>query len=222
MFGITNVYAYVIGVIAIVLLPGPNSLFCLTIAGQRGVKIAYQSVAGVFVGDSILMLLTALGAASVLNTFPLLFWLLKIGGGLYLAYIGLGLLCAAIIKWKSSKTDLFTEVVQEASATNTDNVPKKVFQRALTLSLLNPKAILFFLSFFVQFVDVHYPYPALSFLILALILQVVSMAYLSILVFGGASLVSWFGRYRRMAAMGMGAIGAMFMGFAVKLWTATT
>ena len=35
------------------------------------------------------------------------------------------------------------------------------------ISLLNPKAILFFISFFVQFLDPTYAYPALSFLLLA-------------------------------------------------------
>src|SRR3546814_6995300 len=56
------------------------------------------------------------------------------------------------------------------------------FHRALTISLLNPKAILFFLSFFIQFVDRSYPYPALSFVVLGLIAQIASFAYLSTLI----------------------------------------
>ena len=62
------------------------------------------------------------------------------------------------------------------------------------ISLLNPKAILFFISFFVQFVDPAYPYPAVSFLVLALILQVFSMLYLTALIFGGTWLTSRFTR----------------------------
>src|SRR3546814_10772496 len=59
------------------------------------------------------------------------------------------------------------------------------FHRALTISLLNPKAILFFLSFFIQFVDRSYPYPALSFVVLGLIAQIASFTYLSTLILFG-------------------------------------
>lgn len=219
MFGITDLGTYLIGVVAIVLLPGPNSMFCLATAAQYGAKTAYQSVAGIFLGDSTLMLLTALGAASAIKAVPTLFWSLKILGGLYLAYLGVQLLRAAVKKWRVrplAYTAVLSQMVAPAPAR-----PRHVFRRALMLSLLNPKAILFFLSFFVQFVDVHYSHPALSFLLLAAMLQTVSMLYLSLLIFSGVSLVSWFGRYRRLAAGGMGAVGMMFVGFAAKLWTAT-
>ena len=46
------------------------------------------------------------------------------------------------------------------------------FREALVISLLNPKAILFFISFFIQFVDPGYAWPALSFLLLGRIAQV--------------------------------------------------
>ena len=91
------------------------------------------------------------------------------------------------------------------------------FRKALLLSLLNPKAILFFLSFFVQFVDPDYPHPALSFLILASILQVFSLIYLSVLIFGGARLAAGFRRRQRLARAGSGLTGLIFLFFAAKL-----
>ena len=95
-----------------------------------------------------------------------------------------------------------------------------MFKRALLLSLTNPKAILFLLSFFVQFVNPAYAHPLLSFLVLALILQITSFAYLSLLVFSGSRLAAAFRRQRRVSAAGMGAVGLLFIGFAVKLWLA--
>lgn len=219
MYGIIDLSTYVMGTVAVILLPGPNSMFCLAMAGQYGAKTAYQAVAGIFVGDSVLMLLTALGAASVLKTNPTLFLILKLLGGLYLAYIGINLLRAAVQKWRTSAPSI-AQVLAEVPMTQ--QAPKHVFQRALLLSLLNPKAILFFLSFFVQFVDVSYAHPALSFLILALILQFTSMVYLSVLIVSGVSLVSWFGRQQRLAASGMALVGMMFVGFAAKMWAAST
>jgi leucine efflux protein len=87
--------------------------------------------------------------------------------------------------------------------------------------LLNPKAILFFVSFFVQFVNPEYAYPALSFLLLAGIVQLCSMVYLSVLIFGGTYLASQFRRRRRLAAGLTTLVGAVFVGFGVRLATAS-
>ncbi len=87
----------------------------------------------------------------------------------------------------------------------------------LLLSLLNPKAILFLLSFFVQFVDPTYPHPALSFLILATILQVCSAVYLSTLIFGGSRLATSFRRRQGLARAGSGLVGMLFLWFAGRM-----
>ena len=70
-------------------------------------------------------------------------------------------------------------------------------RRAFVISLLNPKAILFVISFFVQFLDPTYAYPALSVLLLASVLQVCSVLYLSALILGGTYLAAQFRRRAR-------------------------
>ncbi|MFP3616156.1 LysE family transporter, partial [Paraburkholderia sp. SIMBA_050] len=71
--GITDIWTYVFGVIFIILLPGPNSMYVLSLAAQRGVKAGYRAACGVFVGDTVLMVLSAAGVASLLKANPLLF-----------------------------------------------------------------------------------------------------------------------------------------------------
>lgn len=212
MFGITDLSTYIIGTVAIILLPGPNSMFCLAVAGQYGAAIAYRAVAAIFIGDGLLMLATALGAASFLKANPQWFDALRLAGALYLAYIGINLLLGAYHHWQQTP---------KPAKLSTKVRARRVFAKALTLSLMNPKAILFFLSFFVQFVDPNYPQPYLSFLLLALILQAISMIYLSVLIFAGVRLVRAFAKHHRVGAGGMGAIGTLFMGFAAKLWQAS-
>ncbi|MDX3774276.1 leucine efflux protein LeuE [Chromatiaceae bacterium AAb-1] len=207
MLGITDLTTYIIGAIAIILLPGPNSMFCLTVGAQFGVKKGYQAITGVFLGDSILMLLTALGAGSVMSRYPAIFYAVKYVGAVYLIYLGSRMLLDAGRRF-------YTPLV---TASKVRLHSPKVFVRSLSLSLLNPKAILFFLSFFVQFVDPGYPYPAISFLVLAIILQIISVLYLLVLVFSGTYFVSWFRQRRRLSAAGMGLIGTLFIGFAVNL-----
>ena len=100
MLGITDLQQYLLGTIAIVLLPGPNSMFVLSVAARRGVRAGYAGAAGVFAGDAVLMLLTALGAASVLKAVPELFLVIKMVGAAYLTWVGLGLIRGAWLRWQ--------------------------------------------------------------------------------------------------------------------------
>ena len=90
-----------IGAAGIILLPGPNSLYVLSIATVRGVKAGYEGAFGIFVGDTVLLLLTALGAASLLRSYPALFLVVKYVGAAYLAWVGVNLVLSAIAKWRS-------------------------------------------------------------------------------------------------------------------------
>ncbi|MHB9859567.1 LysE family transporter [Streptomyces sp. YIM S03343] len=76
-------------------------------------------------------------------------------------------------------------------------------------------------TFFVQFVDPGYAYPALSFVVLGAFAQLASVLCLSALIFGGTRLAAAFRRRRRLAATATSAAGALFIGFAVKLTLAS-
>jgi leucine efflux protein len=213
-YGVTDLWTYVIGAIGIILLPGPNSLFVLSVATARGVRAGWQGACGVFVGDTILLMLTALGAASLLRSNPALFMVVKYAGAAYLAWLGISLVWAAIQKWRSA--DL--PVVQAAEAPANLAHP---FKRALVISLLNPKAILFLLSFFVQFIDPTYATPAVPFLILSAIVMAFSALYLSALIFAGARLAQVFKARRRLSGGLSSAVGGLFLWFGAKLATAS-
>ncbi|WP_277061156.1 leucine efflux protein LeuE [Rivihabitans pingtungensis] len=213
MFGITDLTTYILGTIFIVLLPGPNSMYVLSVAAQRGVKAGFAGAAGVFVGDFILMTLAATGAAGLLKANPALFAVVKYLGGGYLAWVGVNMLLGAWRAWRQRQ-------LAEASPARAVNAANP-FVRALVISLMNPKAILFFVSFFVQFVDPNYAYPALTFAILGGILQCFSALYLTTIIIAGARLADAFRRRRKLAASLSGAAGAVFVGFGAKLASAS-
>ena len=214
-YGVTDIWTYVIGAFGIILLPGPNSLFVLSVATARGVRAGIQGAFGVFVGDAILLGLTALGAASLLRTHPALFMVVKYAGAAYLSWVGLNLLWGALSKWRNQ---------QAVEATPVAETPVHLahpFKRALLISLMNPKAILFLLSFFVQFIDPGFETPAIPFLILSTILMVFSALYLFALIFAGARLAENFARRKRLSSSLSGAVGALFVWFGVKLAAAS-
>ena len=217
-YGVTDLWTYVIGAVGIILLPGPNSLFVLSVATVRGVKAGYQGALGVFVGDTILLLLTALGAAGLLRTYPALFMMVKYAGAVYLTWVGLNLIRAALQKWRSHTA---ADMAMEADVTQATAHLQQPFKRAVVISLLNPKAILFLLSFFIQFIDPAYETPAVPFLILSAIIMVFSALNLSALIFAGARLAQGFSRRKRLSAGLSSAVGGLFVWFGAKLATAS-
>src|ERR1700760_3071451 len=90
--GITSIWTYIIGTMIIVLLPGPNSMYVLSTAAGRGVRKGYQAAFGVFLGDGVIMFLSAAGGASLRHPERWLFDSVKYSGAAYLCYIGYGLL----------------------------------------------------------------------------------------------------------------------------------
>ncbi|MEG2807207.1 MAG: leucine efflux protein LeuE [Acinetobacter sp.] len=218
MFGITDLTTFIIGTTLIVLLPGPNSLYVMSIASRFGIKTGYMGALGVYTGDLILIICTALGAASLLHAFPVLFIALNVIGAIYLSYLGIKLIIAAYQTFFPEKSSQRVQIKKTTPDTVESVQP---FRTALTISILNPKAILFYLSFFVQFVDPAYPYPALTFTLLAVILQLISMTYLSILIFSGVKLASYFNQNYKVTASCVAAVGILFCGFGLKLATST-
>jgi leucine efflux protein len=223
VLGTVHLPEYVAGAALIVLLPGPNSLYVLSVAARRGVRTGYRAAAGVFLGDTTLITLTSLGAASLLARWPLAFDAVKYMGAAYLAFLGVGMLRSALRSLRERRrADADPHAAADAQPSAAASVPpERPFRRALVVSLLNPKAILFFLAFFTQFVDPAYPRPAVTFALLGVIIQAFSVLYLSTLILGGDRLAGALRRRKRLSASMTGGVGTLFLGFAAKLATAT-
>lgn len=209
--GIIDFPTYLLGTIFTILFPGPNSLYVLTITTQKGWRFGAWGTLGIFIGDSILMIAIALGAASLLLSSPLLFNAVRTLGAIYLAWLGLGLFRSGLSRWNPQAHQ------------KTDGDMKVRIMRlhplvaALTLSLTNPKAILFFIAFFSQFIRPDFENPTHTFFYLAIVLQILSMAYLACLICVGQFFLKFFQHQARLAAALWILAGVLFIGFAVRL-----
>ena len=208
--GIVDFSSYLLGTILIILLPGPNSLYVLTLALQKGWHSGAWGAIGIFIGDSILMIAVAFGAASILISSPIIFGLVRTAGAIYLAWMGYGLLRSGLQRWTSG------------AQARTYEMQMRLMQihpllAALTLSLTNPKAIFFFVAFFSQFIRPDFANPTYTLLYLAIVLQVLSMTYLASLIFVGQILLKFFQRQLRLVALLWMLSGILFIGFAIRL-----
>jgi len=225
MLGTVDLPTFVLGALLIVLLPGPNSLYVLTVGARKGVRTGYRAACGVFLGDAVLLTLTAAGAASMLKRSPATFDVVKYLGAAYLAWLGFGMVRSAVKAWRqraaAASAAQTAEAAEAAAMAEAVEAAERPFRRALVVSLLNPKAILFDLAFLTQFVSPHAAHPTEAFALLSTIVMLFSAGYLSVLIFTGHRLATAFRRRERLAASMTGGIGSLFLGFALKLATAS-
>lgn len=231
LVGITDLWAYVVGCIAIILLPGPNSLFVMSTATLDERRHAWAAVLGVLVADTVFIVGSALGLVALLRALPWLFDAIRWIGAAYLGWLGLVLLASAWRRFRSADAPAdaaagsgaidIGDAAMRARAGSAGPQPAgrstlRTFRKAVTIGLLNPKAMMFYVAFFPQFVD-----PAagnwLTFVAMGTILQLCSVVYLVALVLGGGALAAAARRSSLLAAFGRGATGALFIAFGARL-----
>lgn len=156
---------FVVASVAVVLAPGPGSLFVARTAGTSGPRAGYASMAGIMVGDACLIVLSVLGMSALFRTYPSVFHIFRLAGAGYLIILGLRL------------------VLNRAKVEATHVLDcNRSFVQAVSITLLNPEAIFFFMAFFPVFVRLPEHSSFLSYTAMALVFQLISMTYLTVLI----------------------------------------
>ncbi len=136
MFGIADYGSFVVAVIVFLLIPGPGNLALITSTGKGRVRGGLAATFGLIAGDQVLMWLAVAGVAALLAAWPPAFHAVQWLGAAYLAWLGLRMVLA-----------------KPGDAPVLDIKPHHYFRQALAITLLNPKAIVFYMAFFPLFVD---------------------------------------------------------------------
>ena len=136
MFGVTDYGAFVAAIIIFLAIPGPGNLALITSTSKGGVAGGLAATLGVIAGDQVLMWAAVAGVSALLITYPAAFHAVQWLGAAYLAWLGLRMLLAQ----PGAKPVLNIE-------------PHHYLRQAGLITLLNPKAIVFYMAFFPLFVD---------------------------------------------------------------------
>lgn len=222
---------FTLGAVLIILLPGPNSLFVATTAAKVSPAAGWRAALGVFLGDGVLMVLAVAGAGSVLAGGSGAFRALTLAGAAYLGYLGHGLVRRGVTLIRDHRASNRAKATGDAlnpldpgESSAQPESPRAAFspfRRSLATSLLNPKAILFFAAFFVQFIAPGDPHLWANFGVLAVILQLISFCYLAAIIAVSARLGHRVGGRPGLVAAAHVAAGTAFCLFALKLATAS-
>src|SRR5262249_2190437 len=146
------------------------------------------------------MWLAVAGVAAVLTANPTLFGVVQYAGAIYLAYLGIRM-----------------AVARPGDAPVLKMQPRRFFQQATLITLLNPKAIVFYMAFFPLFVDPARHQGLLTFGAMALTIAVLTFVYCLVVI-----LITHFAADRMRASPRMAPwlnriAGTMLLGFGVKL-----
>jgi threonine/homoserine/homoserine lactone efflux protein len=136
---------FVTAAMALILTPGPDTVFVLTQGVSGGKREGVASAMGVSTGILVHTTAATVGLAALLRASALAYATIKYAGAAYLLYLGLKTL------WKDGELDL-SEGPSTPSTTSTDPDLRSGYLRGMTVNVLNPKVALFFLAFLPQFV----------------------------------------------------------------------
>ena len=200
MLGIADYGAFCAAILLFLALPGPGTFALLTSTGKGGFRAGAAATFGVIAGDQVLLWLAVAGVAALLAAHPALFQGVQYLGAAYLAWIGFKLLTA-----------------KEGAASPIRIEPRDYARQAFLITLLNPKAIVFYMAFFPLFIDPATHRGAVTFAAMAATIAVITAVY-CLLLCAFANAVSAHVRAHRGVARALERLAGVFLiGFGIRL-----
>jgi threonine/homoserine/homoserine lactone efflux protein len=198
--GVADFGAFVVAVVVFLAIPGPGNLALVSSTAKGGIQGGLAATLGVIAGDQVLMWAAVAGVSAVLTASPKLFAAVQWVGAAYLAWLGLKMILA-----KPGDAPILEIRVGQ------------YFRQAMWITLLNPKAIVFYMAFFPLFVD-----PALHQGLVTFGVMAATIALLTFLYGLGATLLTHFLAERLRARPWVRSLlektaGALLIGFGAKL-----
>jgi threonine/homoserine/homoserine lactone efflux protein len=160
MFGVADYGAFVAAIILFLAIPGPGNLALITSTGKGGLRGGLAATLGVMAADQVLLWGAVAGIATLLVTYPAAFHVVQWLGAAYLAWLGFRMLLA-----KPGDVPVLNITAGH------------YFRQAGLITLLNPKAIVFYMAFFPLFVDPARHQGVLTFGVMAVTIAALTFAY---------------------------------------------
>ena len=200
MFGISDYGAFVAAFVLLLFLPGPGNLALITSTSQGGMRGGVASVLGLLLGDQVLLWMTVAGVAALLQSHPHLFMAMQWVGAAYLAWLGAKMVLAKPGEGPSIKI-----------------TPGKYFKETMLITLLNPKAIMFYFAFLPQFIDPEQHQGMTTFVFMAVTIAVLGFLYCFGVVLITHNMAERIRANPKMSAFLQKLAGLCLIGFGLKL-----
>ncbi|AOJ70430.1 MULTISPECIES: LysE family translocator [Burkholderia] len=211
MFGITHLGLFVAAVFLLNVTPGPDTAYIVGRSVAQGRGAGLMSALGISAGCCVHVLACAFGLTAVLAASATAFTVIKIVGAAYLVYLGVRLIF--------SKQEPAAE--QSAARRGADKSLRQLFTQGFLTNVLNPKVVLFFVSFFPQFVSADSDHKVLAFLTLGAVFLAMSTVWSCTVAWVAGTVTRRFAGKPGVKKWLDRGVGSAFVGLGVKLATST-
>jgi len=202
MLGIADYGAFCAAILVFLMLPGPGTFALLNSTAKGGFRAGAAATFGIIVGDQMLMWLAVAGLAALLTAYPAVFKGVQFLGAGYLAWVGLRLI-----------------LTRDGRASPIRIAPRQYARQAFFITLLNPKAIVFYMAFFPLFIDPASHRGAITFMAMATTIAAFTAAYGLLLCSFAHAVGEQVRRHRRLARALEKLAGLFLVGFGIRLGT---
>lgn len=197
-------FAFLAAAMLVTASPGPDNLMVLSVGMSRGPRQGVAFGLGCALGCLSHTLLAALGVSALIAASPLAFAALKAGGGLYLVYLGLSALRSR-------------GVLEVGAAALPDQSLRRWFAKGLFANSINPKVVLFFLSFLPQFVIAEHGHASWQTAQLGLVFTAQACLLFGLLGYFSGAVKAWLNLHPRAGLWLDRVAGAIFVALGLRL-----
>ena len=200
LLGISDFGTFCLSILVFLALPGPGTFALLTSTAKGGFRAGAAATFGLIAGDQVLLWAAVAGVAALLAAHPLLFQAIQYAGAAYLAFLGLKLMFA-----------------KEGAGSPIHIEPRRYLRQAFFITLLNPKAIVFYMAFFPLFINPATHLGGVTFAAMAATIALITLVYCLALC-ALAGLVTQQVKAHRRLAKGLERLAGIFLvGFGLRL-----
>lgn len=212
MLGITDLPLFVGAVFLLNVTPGPDTAYIVGRSVAQGRAAGVMSSLGVSAGCCVHALATAFGLTALLAASPIAFSIIKYAGAAYLVWLGLRMILTTFRPGPGEGT-----AAAPAPADTSARGLRALFMQGFLTNVLNPKVILFFLSFFPQFVDPKAGHQAAAFLVLGAIMIVMTTIWNTLVAWLAGTLTRRVSQAPRLKCWLDRVVGTAFIGLGARL-----
>ncbi len=195
---VSTVLSFVAAVAVLMVIPGPAMIYVVTVSADHGRRLGLMSVAGICLGEGVLVALATFGLTALLAASEAAFTVVRLAGAAYLIFLGARRLATPVAPMNGDRHE-------------TQVSGRRLVGRGAIVSVLNPKDALFFLAFLPQFVTPG-PDPVTGqILVLGMLFVVVAATFDGVYALAGAQLGLFLHRHRSLWASQRWVIGGIYV-----------
>lgn len=215
---------YIAALFVVYAVPGPDMALLLQTSIGRGVRSGFAAAGGLGVARATHVTLSACGVAALLRSAPWLYDIVRYGGAVYLAWVGIQIFRSPVFALRAAGDEGGNDAgneVSNAGGTAAGAVRshplRAAFIKGLLTNLLNPKALLFCSVLLPQFVRPDAGPIALQMVELGLVLLAIGACFDAMYVIGAARIAHWMRAHPLAQTVQRWTFSVALIGFALRL-----